>query len=155
MRWRGGWLIFLRIYLFIFGVFLTGFKMLHERFPDKTMSWSQVDTMQRWCQAEVEFVASKFRRGFVSLETAKKQGTMPSPVVFWAIRREKRGCFAYIDRIKNAKSVTKSLEICFSTSVFSFATLLFFNIYQRGISPQCSSLTPSVQHNELGISFSF
>lgn len=128
--------------------------MLRERFPDKTVSWSQVDTMQRWCQAEVEFVESKFRRGFVSLETAKTRHNA-FPVVFLAIKREKRGCFAYIDWIKNAKSVTKSLEICFSTSVFSFATLLFFNIYQRGISPRCSSLTTSVQHNELGIFFFF
>lgn len=155
MRWRGGWLIFLRIYFFIFLFFFNRIQDAARALP-----WQNDVMISGWHRAEMVsgwggIRGIKVQEGFCQPGNGEKTRHNAFPVVFLAIRREKRGCFAYIDRIKNAKSVTKSLEICFSTSVFSFATLLFFNIYQRGISPQCSSLTPSVQHNELGIFYSF
>lgn len=81
--------------------------------------------------------AARFSRvepqdGFISSkkkEPKKYRGVLPS-CCFGQLGGRRRSCFAYIDWIKNAKSVTKSLEICFlfSTCVFSFATPQFLNI---------------------------
>lgn len=138
------WVFFIWVVFLYFGEKRTkkrNFNEIGDAVQIQKNKWSNDLELTRMLsdRRAAQFSRVEPQDGFISSKN-KEPKEIPGCVaflLFWAIRRQKKELLCiYRLWIKNAKSVTKSLEICFlfSTCVFSFATPQFLNIYQRGFS---------------------